>query len=55
MLFMKLGVLGAGHIAEVVAPTWVAMEGIERYAVSSRNLEKAEGFAYIHFLYWGHL
>lgn len=42
---MKLGVLGAGHISEVVAPTWVAMEGIECYAVSSRSLEKAEAFA----------
>ena len=42
---MKLGVLGAGHIAEVVAPTWLAMEGIECFAVSSRSLEKAEAFA----------
>ena len=42
---MKLGVLGAGHIAEVVAPTWLAMEGIECYAVSSRTLEKAQAFA----------
>ena len=42
---MKLGVLGAGHIAEVVAPTWVAMDGIECYAVSSRSIEKAEAFA----------
>lgn len=42
---MKIGVLGAGHIAEVVAPTWVAMEEIECYAVSSRSLEKAEAFA----------
>ena len=42
---MKLGVLGAGHIAEVVAPTWVAMEEIECYAVSSRSLDKAETFA----------
>lgn len=42
---MKLGVLGAGHIAEVVAPTWAAMEAMECYAVSSRSLEKAEAFA----------
>ena len=42
---MKLGVLGAGHIAEVVAPTWIAMEGIECYTVSSRSLDKAEAFA----------
>ena len=42
---MKIGIIGAGHIAEVVAPTLVAMEGIECYGVSSRNLEKAEAFA----------
>ena len=42
---MKIGIIGAGHIAEVVAPTLVAMEGIECYAVSSRSLEKAEAFA----------
>lgn len=42
---MKIGIIGAGHIAEVVAPTLVAMEGIECYAVSSRSLEKAAAFA----------
>jgi predicted dehydrogenase len=42
---MKIGIIGAGHIAEVVAPTLVAMEGIECYAVSSRSLEKAQKFA----------
>ena len=42
---MKIGIIGAGHIAEVVAPTLVAMEGMECYAVSSRSLEKAQKFA----------
>ena len=42
---MKIGIIGAGHIAQVVAPTLVAMEHIECYAVSSRSFEKAEAFA----------
>ena len=42
---MKIGIIGAGHIADVVTPTLVAMEGMECYAVSSRSLEKAEVFA----------
>ena len=42
---MKIGILGAGHISRSVAPTLVAMPEIECYAVASRSLEKAEGFA----------
>jgi len=42
---MKIGVLGAGNISAMVAPTMVAMQEIECYAVSSRSLEKAEAFA----------
>ena len=42
---MKIGILGAGHISEVVAPTLVAMPEIECYAVSSRSIEKAEAFS----------
>ena len=42
---MKIGILGAGHIAEVVAPTLAAMPEMECYAVSSRSLEKAQKFA----------
>lgn len=42
---MKIGIIGAGHIADVVTPTLVAMEGMECYAVSSRRLEKAQAFA----------
>lgn len=42
---MKIGVLGAGGIATVVAPTLCEMNEIECYAVASRSLEKAEAFA----------
>lgn len=42
---MKIGIIGAGHIADVVTPTLVAMEAMECYAVSSRSLEKAQAFA----------
>ena len=42
---MKIGILGAGHIAEVVAPTLIAMAEMECYAVSSRSIDKAQAFA----------
>ena len=42
---MKIGVLGAGNISRMVAPTLVAMPYIECYAVSSRDLSKAQAFA----------
>lgn len=42
---MKIGILGAGAIANVVAPAWVGSEEIECYAVASRDLEKAQEFA----------
>lgn len=42
---MKLGILGAGHIAEKTAPTMAALQEVECYAVASRSLEKAEAFA----------
>ena len=42
---MKIGVLGAGNISRMVAPTLVAMPQIECYAVSSRDLNKAQAFA----------
>lgn len=42
---MKIGVLGAGNISAMVAPTMAAVQEIECYAVSSRTLEKAEAFA----------
>jgi len=43
--FMKIGILGAGNISSKVAPTMAALPEIECYAVSSRNLQKAEEFA----------
>ena len=42
---MKIGILGAGHIAEKTAPTMAALKEVECYAVASRSLEKAERFA----------
>lgn len=45
---MKIGILGAGYIADVVAPTLVQHRDTECYAVASRTLEKAEAFAQKH-------
>ena len=42
---MRIGILGAGHIAEVTAPTMAALAEVECVAVASRTLEKAEAFA----------
>jgi len=42
---MKLGIIGAGNIAYTVSPAMMALPEIDCYAVSSRNLEKAEKFA----------
>ena len=42
---MKLGVIGAGRIVNVVAPAWVAVPEIECYAVASRDLARAEAVA----------
>lgn len=42
---MKIGILGTGRIAEVVAPTLIAMPEIECYAAASRSIEKAQAFA----------
>ena len=42
---MKIGILGAGHIAEKTAPTMAALPEVECWAVASRSLEKAEAFA----------
>lgn len=42
---MRIGVLGAGHIAGSTAPTMAALKEVECYAVASRLLEKAEAFA----------
>ena len=42
---MKIGIMGAGGIAGVMANTVKAMDTAECYAVASRNLEKARQFA----------
>ncbi len=41
----KIGILGAGHIAEKMAYTVQCMEDAACYAVASRSLSKAEAFA----------
>ncbi len=42
---MKVGIIGAGHIAEKAAATLAAMEDMECLAIGSRSLEKARDFA----------
>lgn len=42
---MRVGILGAGSIAEIVSKTLMAMPEIECYAIASRTREKAEAFA----------
>ncbi len=42
---MKLAIMATGWIAEKMAVTVTEMAGVERYAVASRSLEKAEAFA----------
>ena len=41
---MKLGIMGAGAIAQIMADTIKGMEGVEAYAIASRDLKKAEDF-----------
>lgn len=41
---MKVGILGAGAIAGTMAETIQGMEGVEKYAIASRSLDKAEAF-----------
>lgn len=41
----KVGIIGAGHIAEKMATTLHGMEGVEAYAVASRQIGKAQEFA----------
>ena len=42
---MKIGILGAGHIAGTMAYTMQHLNEAECYAVASRSIEKAEEFA----------
>lgn len=45
---MKIGILGAGKIASILAKTMNKMPEVECYGVASRNLEKARIFAKEH-------
>lgn len=45
---MKIGILGAGNIAGILAETMNKMPEVECYGVASRNLEKAKSFAKVH-------
>ncbi len=42
---MKIGIIGAGGIAGVLAMTMAQLEEVQTYAIASRTLEKAEAFA----------
>ena len=42
---LKVGILGAGHIAQKMATTLLEMKEAELYAVAARELSKAERFA----------
>ena len=44
----KMAILGTGTIAGTMARTIAEMEHVERYAVASRSMEKAERFAQEH-------
>ncbi|GCB36445.1 oxidoreductase [Bacteroides faecalis] len=41
----RIGIIGAGHIARKMAHTLANMEGVERYAIASRDIAKSENFA----------
>lgn len=45
---LKVGILGAGRIAAIMADTIAKMKTVECYAVSSRSMEKAMEFASLH-------
>lgn len=42
---MKVAIIGAGGIAAKMARTLIPLEGVESYAIASRNREKAQAFA----------
>lgn len=41
----KIGIIGAGHIAEKMAVTLLGMEGVELYAIAARDASRAAAFA----------
>ncbi|MBR4719927.1 MAG: Gfo/Idh/MocA family oxidoreductase [Lachnospiraceae bacterium] len=42
---MKIGIIGAGNIAGTMATTLQQMKGTECYAIASRDIKRASGFA----------
>lgn len=42
---LKVGILGAGHIAQKMATTLMGMKEAELYAVAARELSRSEQFA----------
>ena len=44
-LYMNVGIIGAGHIAEKMATTLAQMDDMRCLAIASRSLEKAQAFA----------
>lgn len=42
---IKIGIIGAGRIASVLADTMVKMPGVELIGIASRSMEKAQEFA----------
>ena len=48
MIEFKVGILGAGHIAGVIADTLNQLEGFTPYAIASRDMDKAVAFGTEH-------
>ena len=44
----RVGIMGAGKIAETMAKTLNDMKGVSLYAIASRTEEKAKAFAKAH-------
>ena len=50
MTMFKIGIIGAGWIAEKMAQALAPLKEIEAYAIASRSIEKAEAFAQKHHI-----
>ena len=48
MIEFKVGILGAGHIAGIIADTLNELDGFTPYAVAARDKERAEQFGKEH-------
>ena len=48
MAKMRVGIIGAGRIATIMADTLRKMRYLEPYAIASRSLERAQAFAFEH-------